>query len=204
MDGTLREGLVARAGPITLGRQLRIDNYSNVLLDKGTLVLRMLHYLFSDPSTGEDLPFFEMLKDFTRQYAFKAASTKDFQRIANEHFADTAIARKLGLKDLNWFFKQWLYEAELPRYRLEYGIESSEGRQFVLTGKMMQESVPNHWFMPLPVILGFPGNQQTRTMVWAYGPETEVQIPSLPVKPGSVELDPNWWILSEKTEAKRK
>ena len=86
---------------------------------------------------------------------------------------------------------------------MEYSIESDEGGKAVVAGKTMQENVPKHRFMPLPLILKLPGNQQTRTVVWAVGPETEIEIPPLPMKPDSVELDPDWWILSEKTETKK-
>jgi hypothetical protein len=201
------EGMVAEIGPLVLGRQLgtfKSVNSFHMISDKGALVLRILHYLFSNPSTGEDSAFFEMLEDFTHQYAFKNISTEDFRQIANKYFPGTAIAKKFGLKNLNWFFRQWLYEANLPSYLMEYSIESDEAGQVVLAGKIIQENVPKHWFMPLPLILKFPGNQQTRTIVWAVGPETEIQIPPLPMKPDSVELDPDWWILSENTETKKK
>jgi len=201
------EGKVAETAPIILGRMMRrlnSMNFENIINYKGALVMRMLHYLFSDPSTGEDALFFEMLKDFTNQYEFKTASTDDFWLIANKHFPETPAAKKLGLKDLNWFFQQWLYEANLPGYRLEYSMEKGESGEVSLSGKIIQENAPKHWFMPLPVILNLPGDKKIRTMVWANGPETAIKIPSLPSEPDSVELDPDWWILSEKTETVRK
>jgi hypothetical protein len=41
-------------------------------------------------------------------------------------------------------------------------------------------------------------------MVWAKGPKTDIQIPPLPMKPESVALDPDKWILPEKTETRKK
>ena len=205
-DTGISEGKVGEIGPIVLGQRLgssRSMNSYGMINDKGALVLRMLHYLFSNPTTGKDSLFFEMLKDFAFQHASGAASTSDFQRIANEHFPKTAIAKQYKLKNLNWFFRQWLYEAELPSYRMEYRIESGEGGRAVLSGKIIQENVPKHWIMPLPVILKFPGNQRTRIMIWATGQETEIQIPPLPSRPDSVELDPDMWILSEETDTKK-
>jgi len=205
-DDGIGEGTISEIGPIVLGQRLassKAMNSYNMINDKGALVLRMLHYLFSNPSTGEDTLFFEMLKDFAAQHASGSASTLDFRRIANEHFPKTAIAKKYKMNNLNWFFRQWLYEARLPSYRMEYRIESGEGGRTVLIGKIIQENVPEHWIMPLPVILKFPGNQRTRIMVWASGPETEIQVPPLPARPDSVELDPDMWILSEETETKK-
>ncbi|MEJ2108975.1 MAG: M1 family aminopeptidase [Acidobacteriota bacterium] len=206
-DTGIGKGKIGEIGPVILGRRLRTRNSMNsdsMVNDKGPLVIRMLHYIFSNPTSGDDSLFFEMLKDFTNLYAFKAASTDDFQRIANKHFPKTAVAQMFGLKDLNWFFQQWLYEAKLPSYKMEYSIESAEGGQYVIAGKIIQENAPKHWFMPLPVVLKFPGDQQAKFMVWANGPETQIQAPPLPMKPESVELDPDWWILSEKTETKKK
>lgn len=206
-DTGVGKGKVAEIGPMILGRRLRTRNSmnsDNMINDKGALVVRMLHFIFSNPSTGDDSLFFEMIKDFTNQFAFSYASSDDFEKVANKYFPKTTLAQMFGLKDLSWFFQQWLYEASLPSYRMEYHIDSADGGQFLITGKIIQENAPKHWFMPLPAVVKFPGGQQARIMVWANGPETAIQAPPLPMKPESVELDPDWWILSEKTETKKK
>lgn len=206
-DTGVGKGKIAEIGPMILGRRLRTRNSMNsdsMINDKGTLVLRMLHYIFSDPQSGDDSLFFEMMKDFTNKFAFSYASTDDFVRVANQYFPRTTYAQTLGLKDLNWFFQQWLYEAVLPSYRMEYKIESGEGGNALVTGKIIQENAPKYWFMPLPVVFKYPGNQAVKFFVYANGPETAINLPPLPGKPESVELDPDWWILSEKTETKKK
>jgi hypothetical protein len=76
----------------------------------------MLHFLFSDPNTGDDKAFFDMMKDFVGRYANGAASTENFMAVANEHFVNTPIARTYQMKDLAWFFRQWVYESSLPSY----------------------------------------------------------------------------------------
>ncbi len=205
-DTGVGQGKISEIGPVILGRRLRTRNSMNsasMVTQKGTLVVRMLHYLFSDPQTGDDARFFEMIRDYTDSYAFRAASTDDFKLVANRHFVNTPVAKAFGLKDLNWFFQQWIYEAKLPSYRLEYKIESGEGGQAVVTGNLIQENAGPNWFMPLPIVLKFSGNQQAQSIVYVNGPETAVNIP-LPMKPNSVELDPDMWILSEKTETKKR
>jgi len=57
--------------------------------------------------------------------------------------------------------------------------------------------------MPLPVVLKFPGNQKAQTVVYASGPKTSSKT-ALPAKPSSIELDPDYWILTEKTSTKKK
>jgi hypothetical protein len=48
-----------------------------------------------------------MMKDFVERYRDKVASTDDFRRVANEHFAKSPTAKKYNVKDLDWFFRQW-------------------------------------------------------------------------------------------------
>jgi len=201
------EGKVAEIGPLILGRRLQTRNtrnaYTQLVYDKGALVLRMLHYLLSNPTTGDDTRFFEMMKDFVTRFNDKPASTDDFIAVANMHFQKAPLAHAFGLKDLGWFFQQWIYQTKLPSYKMEYSIKPGEGNQVVLSGKVLQENAGQDWFMPLPVVFKFPGDQKGQHFVYANGPETPFEIP-LPMKPDKVELDPDLWILSEKTETKKK
>ncbi|MDR0311025.1 MAG: hypothetical protein LBJ21_05515 [Acidobacteriota bacterium] len=195
----------AEIGPLILGHRLSSRMTSGaygIVYDKGALVLRMLHYLFSDPNTGSGQPFFDMMSDFVGQYRNKAATTEDFMRVAGEHFANSSIGKQFGMKDLDWFFRQWVFEAKLPSYRMEYKIESGDNGQAMLTGTLFQENAGEDWFMPVPVECKF-GNQMGRITIYANGPQTDFKI-SLPMKPSSVELDPDLWILSEKTSTKKK
>ena len=195
----------AEVGPLIMGRRLtsRVSgNAYGIVYDKGAMVLRMLHYLFTDPDTGSGQPFFDMMSDFVERYRNKAATTDDFIRVAGEHFANSHIGKMFKLEDLGWFFQQWVYEAKLPSYRMEYKIESGNNGQAVLTGTLFQENAGEHWFMPVPVVCKF-GDQVGRVTVYVNGPQTNFEIP-LPMKPSSVELDPDLWILSEKTTTKKK
>jgi hypothetical protein len=73
----------------------------------------------------------------------------------------------------------------------------------LVSGVVKQENVADDWFMALPVVFKFDGDQVGRTVVAARGPSTPFQL-KLPMRPRDVELDPDRWILSEKTETKRK
>jgi hypothetical protein len=206
-DKGVGKGKVAEIGPLILGQRLRTRNtinaYEDLIYNKGALVLRMMHFLFSDPNTGSGQAFFDMMADFVTQYQNKEASTEDFAKVANKHFANAPLGKLFGLKDLNWFFQQWVLEAKLPSYRMEYSLEPGANGQTVLSGTIYQENAGPNWFMPLPVVCKFSGNQQGRVTVYANGPQTPFKM-TLPAKPSSVELDPELWILSEKTSTKSK
>ena len=201
------EGKVAELGPLILGRRLvsrsSRNGYQTLVYDKGALVLRMLHFLFTDPSTGNGDPFFKMMEDFVKRYKNRAASTEEFQQVANEHFVNTSVAKRFGLKDIDWFFRQWVFEAKLPSYKMEYRIQSAEDGKAVMSGTIFQKNAGQNWFMPLPVTLKFPGDQKANIVLYANGPETPFQVP-LPIKPDSAELDPDLWILSEDTDTDKK
>ena len=159
-------------------------------------------FFFSDPSNGDDKAFFEMMKDFVRRHENGWASTETFRAVANEHFVRTPIARKYQLKDLNWFFRQWVYQSGLPSYELSYQIENQSDGSAMVRGKLSQHNVPEGWFMPLPLLVHFGKDSFGRGTVYALGPETPVML-HLPKSAESVELDPDRWILSEKTKSSK-
>jgi hypothetical protein len=199
------QGRVADVGPLILGHRLgtreTLNAYTTLIYSKGALVLRMLHFLFSDPATGDDKPFYEMMRDFVRRFQNGWASTDDFIQVADEHFVRTPIAQKYRLKDLKWFFAQWVYQAYLPSYRLDYRVQNQPDGSTLLNGTLYQEGCPENWFMPLPLVLKFGGNQTARGTIHALGPSTPVTV-KLTARPREVELDPDFWILSEKTTSR--
>jgi hypothetical protein len=199
-------GKIALSGPMIFGSRLNTRSTTNshdaIVYTKGSLVMRMLHYLFYDASSKEpDAAFNAMLSNFVRLYENKAATTEDFIQVAGAYFAQTSMAKRLGLTDLNWFFQQWVFETKYPTYRLEYSITEEGGKPF-LTGTIYQDNAGPNWVMPLPVAIKI-GAQAGQVTVVAKGPENAVKV-ALPAKPESVELDPDLWIFSEKTLTKKK
>jgi aminopeptidase N len=206
-DTGLGKGRLVDVGPIILGHRLSTIKtrgaYTTLIYSKGALVLRMLHFLMSDPSNGDGTAFFKMMTDFVERHRDGFASTDDFRVVANEHFAKTPIGRKYKLNNLNWFFDQWVYHAELPSYQLEYQLQDQPDGSVILSGNVIQQNVPDNWFMPLPVKLDFGENKWAGGTVHALGPKTPFTI-KLPARPKKVELDPMHWVLTERTSTKGK
>ncbi len=199
------KGKLFEVGPIILGHRLNTSKtygaYSTLIYNKGALVLRMLHFLFTDPQTGNGDAFFAMMKDFVERHRNGVASTEDFITVANEHFVKTPLAQRYGLKDLNWFFRQWVYETDLPSYSLEYSLQDQPDGSCVVKGTVTQENAPPHWAMILPVGFNLGDDRVARTTVAAVGPKTDFSL-KLSRRPQKVELDSQKWILSEKTTEK--
>lgn len=204
----LGAGKLNDIGPIILGNRLfsskTTNAYQTLIYKKGALVLRMLHFLLSNPSTGDDKgAFFATMADFVTKYRNGAASTDDFRAVANAHFAQSPIAQKYSLKDLDWFFDQYVYRTPLPSYTLEYSLADQPDGSCMVTGTLHQDNVPDKWAMFLPIVFTLKGNAVARTTVAAIGPTSQVQL-KLPSHPQKIELDPQHWILSEKTMVKTK
>lgn len=196
------KGRLVDVGPIILGHRLDTSKtrgaYQALIYDKGALVLRMLHFLLTDPKSGNGQAFFDMMTDFVERYRDKAASTDDFRTVANEHFAKSPIAQIYKLKNLDWFFDQWVYNSEMPSYHMDYRLTDQPDGKVMLSGTVTQEHVPESWFMVLPIVLSFGEKQEALATVHAYGPTATFQI-KLPIRPKKVELDPRHWVISEKT-----
>lgn len=194
-------GRVAELGPIVLGLRssttATANAYQSLVYGKGALVLRMLHFLLSDPATGNDTGFFDMLKDFVRRQS-GAASTEGFATVASEHFVRSPIGRKYNFRDLGWFLRQWVFESKLPKYSLKYSVETQSDGKALLKGTVSQADAGEGWVMPLPIVIKFGKDRVARGTVLANGPEAPVSIP-LPEKPTEVLFDPDSWVLSAST-----
>ena len=201
----LGKGRLVDVGPIILGHRLSTSKtlgaYQTLIYNKGALVLRMLHFMLSNPADGNGQPFFDMMTDFVERYRNKTASSDDFRAVANEHFARSPIAKKYGMTNLNWLFYQSVYQTALPSYELQYTFEDQPDGKVMLTGTISQQNAPADWVMVLPVKLSFGGGQEALGTVLVQGASSPFQI-KLPMRPKKVELDPDRWILSEKISTK--
>jgi aminopeptidase N len=202
-------GRLVDVGPLVLGHRVESREtggaYTTLTYKKGGLVLRMMHFLFTDPQTGDGKPFFDLMSEFVRRHKDSTATTNEFFAVANERVQDTPLAKKYGYKDLNWFYRQWVTQAYLPSYELSYHIEQDSSGAVTLKGDLVQTGLPEkeNWFMPLPVIMHFKGDKVARGTVAVLGAHTPISL-KLPQVPEKVELDPEWWVLSEKTSTAKR
>jgi hypothetical protein len=198
-------GKLSDVGPIVLGYRLASSATggaaTTLIYNKGALVLRMLHFLFTDAATGNGQPFFDMMKEFVNKHRGAPATNDSFRDVVNEHFARTSLAARYNLKDLNWFFNEWVYQTALPSYRLEYRLEDAGEGAFFVNYTLFQENAPQDWLMFLPLRMEFGQDKTSVTTVHVQGPQTSGRL-RVPARPASVELDPESWVLSEKTSTR--
>jgi hypothetical protein len=84
---------------------------------------------------------------------------------------------------------------------MQYKVEDQPDRTVLISGTITQQNAPDNWLMILPVKYSFDGNQEALGTVLARGASNSFQV-RLPARPKKVELDPERWIMSEKTSTK--
>jgi peptidase M1-like protein len=117
-----RNGIVADAGPVTLGHRLTSsrfpDAYDRVLYGRGTWLMHMLRSMLRDAG-GEksDALFFSALKGLLAASPSHKISTLDLQRAFERIMPDTL--RYEGHKSLDWFFDSWVNGNAIPQFSLQ-------------------------------------------------------------------------------------
>jgi len=160
---------VESAGPIWLGLRLSNsidpDGYDVIVYKKACWVIHMARLLFTDPVSGSDARFFQMLQDFVTAYDGRNPSTEDLSTHAGRymtHLADLDHDRKL-----DWFFKEWVYATGLPQYRLKTSVRALNG-SYRVEGSITQSGVDPSFEMLVPVSVFYrcgPGRGSTARRV---------------------------------------
>jgi hypothetical protein len=155
-------------GPIWMGLRLNSsqspDAYQRLVYEKGGFVLHMLRMmLFNEADDdGPDATFKAMMREFTRIYDNKAASTEDFKAIAEKYM--TADMNLDGNARLDWFFNQYVYGTGIPTYEFKYLVTPNEGGKWKLSGTVTQSGVPEGWKDVLPIYMELTVNNVKRTL----------------------------------------
>ncbi len=165
---------------------------------KGGYALHMLHQMMYDRQNG-DKAFIEMMQDFVKTYYNQNASTEAFKSVVDKHM--TPKMDLAGDKKMDWFFTQWVYGTEMPRYRFDYSVTPQEDGKFLLTGKVTQSDVSQNFMMPVPLYVDFDGAKPIRLgEVRMYGSSTSAEFKVvLPQKPKRVLINANNDVLASES-----
>lgn len=172
-------------GPIWAGLRLNTAKspgiYNRLVYPKGGYVLHMLRWMMYDRQTG-DQKFIAMMHDFVKSHSNDNASTESFKAIAEKHMTQNMDMD--GNKRLDWFFLQWVYGTEVPRYRFDYTLTPESDGKILLTGKVTQSEVSANFKMPVPIYLDFDGKVVRLGEIGVQGntttPEFKVKLPERP------------------------
>ena len=121
-----------------------------MIYPKGAYILHMLRQMMFDPSKGGDQRFMGMMQDFIKSHYNEDVSTEDLKKTVEKH-----LTRQMDLDGngrMDWFFNEWVYGTEMPRYRFEYQL-AADGLS--LSGQITQSGVSDKFKMLVPVYVDF-------------------------------------------------
>ena len=181
------------AGPLWMGLRLESPRteraYQNVAYPKGAYVLQMLRSMMFNPEDKvPDAAFIAMMHDFVASHRDKPASTESFKAIAEKHMTKAMDLRKNGR--LDWFFDEWVYGTQVPRYHFEYQLSPAEGGKVKLHMTITQSEVDEHFAMLLPVFADFGNGMMPIVHVGIGGSTSRTLDVLLPAQPRKVALNP--------------
>ncbi len=159
---------IANEEPLVAGTDLTsADAYNGDIYHKGAWVLHTLRWLV------EDEVFFDAIYRFANdpEYAYGLVSSRDFADLVNE----------LSGHDLTWFWDQYLYRADVPRWRVERHPEAGGEKVEIVWSDPA-------FVMPLEVEVG----GERRRIEMENGRDSFVVAPDT-----VVEVDPDGWVLAE-------
>jgi len=182
-----------QAPPIGIGWravQLNARDATLTAYYKGAWVLHMLRNLMLDLRGMKEDAFIATMQDFYRQYRGRRASTRDFQKVVEQH---------VGM-DMSWFFDEWVEGTSIPSYTFSWHAEPTQGGHYTLQLRLRQEDVPEHFVMPVPLRIGFADtSMHAYVRIKVTGPVTEATL-DLPAEPKRLELNPLESVLAEVKE----
>jgi hypothetical protein len=127
----------------------------NLIYPKGGFILHMIRMLMYDAKTRDDR-FMAMMRDFVTSHRNQNVSTEDFKRVVEKHM--TAEMDIAGTRTMDWFFNQYVYGTQIPRYKLDYQL-ASEGKETILKMRVTQSEVSPGFRMAVPVYLETEDNK---------------------------------------------
>ncbi len=150
---------------------------------KGGVVLHMLRGVVGDEN------FFKILKEYLIEpgLSYNVATTEDFQRIAERVYG----------KSLDYFFKQWIYGENYPKYTVGWSSKQINGDLFHLTFRLKQNVNTNPQFFTMPVQIKITTNKSTIFTSVFNDQQDQGWIIPISGQPLSVSLDPDNWLLED-------
>lgn len=178
------------AGPLWMGLRLISPRsaraYQDVTYPKGAYVLQMLRSIMYSPQ-DQDKPFIAMMHDFVETHRDKPASTESFRAIAQKHMSKTMDLAGNG--KLDWFFDEWVYGTQVPKYHFEYQLLPAEGGKIKLHMTLTQSEVDDHFMMLVPVFADFGKGLVRIGQLGIAGNSTRTADVLLPTPPKKVALN---------------
>lgn len=189
---------VCEAGPLALGRRLLSSKstaaYGSIIYGKGTWVMHMLRMMLREEKSAEpDARFAQLLRTLAEKYRYRGLSTAEFQREVEQ-----LMTRDMDLeggRSMEWFFDQWVYGTDIPRYSADFKV-SRQGQTYVVNGTLKQKDTSEVFIARVPIYAETARGRLTLlgTVVTA-GEETKFRF-TAGAAPRKLVIDPHQTVLA--------
>jgi aminopeptidase N len=158
--------------PIAQASALRefTPEYQAIVYQKGAMVFHMLRWLLGDDR------FLDTLRLFTREYAWKPASSQDFEK----------LAERTGNQELTFFFAQWVSSTGVPQFTRSWAVYRTE-KGYQVIGKIQQNL--DLFRMPVEIRVFAEGRKPVNERVEMVGTTVDFTV-NTPTRPTRVVVDP--------------
>lgn len=191
-------GIVAEAGPVTLGWRLtssRFPNaYERVLYGRGTWLIHMLRTMLREASgNNSDALFFAALKGLLARSPDRKISTRDLQE-AFEKVLPPSFTYE-GHKSLDWFFDSWVNDVSIPALALEDVKFVQDGGSVKVNGTIRETNAAKDLVTAVPIyVVDANGKSRFADFVFADEPSTAFTL-TVPAGTKQILLDPEGTLL---------
>jgi aminopeptidase N len=181
--------------PLSSASKLDIfsTEFQSLATDKGAMILHMLRWVL-----GED-KYNKTMRDFSAQYAGKAASIDDFRAVAEKNYGD----------QLTWFFSQWLDSTGAPEFKVKYttyrlgGANAQNPKEeklpgFRVTGEISQDL--DLFRMPVDLRIDTDGKTENKR-IEVVGTNSPFSIETFG-RPRRISVDPDHRVLTNSSDVK--
>jgi len=148
---------------------------------KGATVLHMLRGIVGDST------FFNIMRTYSADpsVSYGAATTEDFQLIAESVYGS----------DLNYFFQEWIYGENYPKYTIGWSKSFISGETYAISLTITQTVNSNPSFFTMPVQVKFITALGDTTVTLFNNQQVQNFQFDITGDPQSISFDPGNWIL---------
>jgi tetratricopeptide (TPR) repeat protein len=181
--------------PLSSASKLDIfsTEFQSLATDKGAMILHMLRWVL-----GED-KYNKTMREFSAEFAGKAASMDDFKTIAEKNYGD----------QLTWFFSQWLDSTGAPEFKVKYttyrlggaaALNPKEEKTpgFRVTGEISQDL--DLFRMPVDLRIDTDGKTESKR-IEVVGTTSPFSIETFG-RPRRIAVDPDHQVLTNSSDVK--
>ena len=150
---------------------------------KGSVVLHMLRGVVGDEN------FFNILKTYISHpdLAYNVATTEDFQ----------AVCEEISGQDLDYFFSQWIYGENYPKYSLSWSSNNLGNGSYAISANLIQQTNTNPTFFTMPIDLKISTTIGDTVITVFNNLQTQTFDFTVKGQPTQIQIDPENWILRD-------